>query len=158
MSSDVALPSRLDELDEPDTEDVEPGQSTNNSSAPPDADVTEQLVKRKKARRSLNPDLLVGPNGFRRIYEEFPAECKLIEGAEGRSLRKLFARYRTWAFDLYPGLSFTDMLAAVETQSTKAQTRACLSELRDRERDRFLVSFVRIGEWLTMITCPCRER
>lgn len=143
MSSDIAFSSRLDEIDDPGVEDEEPAHPTADS--PPlagEAEVTEQLVKRKKARRSLQPDLLVGPNGLRRVYGEFPRECGLTEGAEGRSLRKLIACYRSWTFDMYPGLSFTDMLGAIETQSNKAQVRACLNELRDTERDRYLVPHV----------------
>lgn len=137
MSSDILLSSRLDEFEgrgQPEEEELRQGGSS------PPAEVTEQLNKKKRPRRSLNPDHLVGPAGFKRIYEEFPLECKLIEGSEVRSLRKLMDCYRAWAFDLHPGMSFSDMLDSIETHSTKGQVRACISELRDRERARFMVS------------------
>ena len=45
-----------------------------------------------------------------------------------------------WGYALFPALAFEDMLDRIQKLSGKAQVRRTLDELRDQERDKYLVS------------------
>eukprot|EP01039_Chlorochromonas_danica_P003975 gene3975-4348_t len=104
-----------------------------------------ELLKTKRARR-LKPfteALLTGPYGLSRIYDEFPLKLryngsnKVSGGKEEKYLGHLFALYKEWAFQLHPGLSFQDVLLKCDTLGSKGVVRACVQNLRDRERERY---------------------
>jgi hypothetical protein len=91
-----------------------------------DAEATLGLKVPKK-RRTFNEAVLTNRDGLLRIYQDFPTACPFRgRGHEAADAKKLMARYREWAFQLYPGLAFPDMLARCEVLGTKAQVRACV--------------------------------
>ena len=103
----------------------------------------DDLVVKKKARHSkpFTEDILTLPDGLQRIYEEFPKACKFRgRGSEAKDIKKLMNLYREWAFQLHPGLAFTDMVSKCEVLGTKGKTRSCIQNLRDNERTRYIVS------------------
>ena len=93
-----------------------------------DAEATLGLkVNGPKKRRTFNEAVLTNRDGLLRIYQDFPTACPFRgRGHEAADAKKLMARYREWAFQLYPGLAFPDMLARCEVLGTKAQVRACV--------------------------------
>eukprot|EP00600_Ochromonadales_sp_CCMP1393_P006729 CAMPEP_0174965678 /NCGR_PEP_ID=MMETSP0004_2-20121128/6567_1 /TAXON_ID=420556 /ORGANISM="Ochromonas sp., Strain CCMP1393" /LENGTH=306 /DNA_ID=CAMNT_0016214537 /DNA_START=38 /DNA_END=958 /DNA_ORIENTATION=+ len=104
--------------------------------------VADELVVKKKARNSkpFTEDVLTLPDGLQRIYEEFPVSCKFRgRGSEARDIKKLMAMYKEWAFQLHPGLSYCDVLSKCESLGGKGKTRGCVADLRDRERDRYII-------------------
>ena len=49
--------------------------------------------------------------------------------------------YKEWAFQLFPGLAFEDLLNATEKFGSKGSVKASIFELRDLERRRYMVKF-----------------
>lgn len=96
-----------------------------------------QLERREKRKR-FEAEHLRSSAGLKRIYEEFPETCRGDE-SEVRALGRLLSSYQRWAFQLYPGLSFEDLLSSTETLCSKKDARDTLVMLRDRERNRFMV-------------------
>ena len=47
--------------------------------------------------------------------------------------------YKEWAFQLYPGLNFLDLLKAVQGYGSKGRVKTLLNELRDKEKLRYMV-------------------
>lgn len=45
-----------------------------------------------------------------------------------------------WAYQLFPGLAFEDVLDRVQRLTAKAQVRKTIDELRQQENARYLVS------------------
>lgn len=109
----------------------------------------EQLLKTKKARsRPFSDDLLVSPNGLEKIYFEFPLYYKYSAGrhgtsttAEGDFLKRILTGYKEWAFQLHPGVSFTDAVGKCEVLGSKSRVRNYMMKMRDKERDRYMVRF-----------------
>lgn len=102
-----------------------------------------ELLKTKRIRRGkpFTEDLLVGPHGLHKIYNEFPLKLKYQgRGTEAKFLSNLMAMYKEWAFQLHPGLSFQDVMLKCNTLGSKGQVRGCVQNMRDRERDRYVVS------------------
>ena len=152
MSTTAASSSRLKRPlntnpSDDDTED-EDDQQQARPTGPKDksADIAaeaEELMVKKKVRhyKPFTEDVLTLPDGLQRIYEEFPVSCKFRgRGSEARDIKKLMTMYREWAFQLHPGLAFTDVLSKCEVLGNKGKTRSCMMNLRDRERDRYIVS------------------
>lgn len=113
--------------------------------APKEPEVeAEALLKTKRARYSkpFNEELLLGSDGIDKIYAEFPYLCK-PQGSEVAFLSRLIANYQEWAFKLHPGLSFQDIVSKCEQLGTKGKVRSSIQRMRDRERDRYIVSVLR---------------
>ena len=103
-----------------------------------EAPVVTALPNPKK-RKALTEDVLCDKLGLERIYNEFPAACKYRgRGCEQQYLKNLIGRYKEWAFQLYDGLAYTDLLGTVETLGSKGRVRGYLAQLRDRERVRYM--------------------
>jgi hypothetical protein len=102
----------------------------------------EELLGKKKARvtKPFTEDILVSKEGLPLIYEQFYKECRMKgRGHEADDLKRLITLYSGWAWQLYPGLAFPDMINRIDTLGSKAVTRGCLLDLRDKERNRYLV-------------------
>ena len=101
-------------------------------------DKSNETLKRKanKRRKKFNAEILISNSGTKNIYERFPS-CK-FKGGERESLANLISNYKSWAFQLFPDLAFSDIISRCEILGTKAHTRSCLYMLRERERNRYL--------------------
>jgi hypothetical protein len=149
------MSSRLDALDlDDDTEEEGDAVTSGNEesiklrrSAPADGAgsdevASEELLKKKRKQmvKPFNEELLTNTDGLSRIYE-FSKKMKFRgRGHEVDDVKLLMKVYREWAFQLHPGLAFTDVLARCETLGSKARVRHHMSSLRDKERERYLVS------------------
>lgn len=139
--------SRLDDLFDGDTEEDEPKliglkrSSDDVTKNGEDGNPIEELLKKTvKRKRVFTEDILTGCDGLVRIYEDFPREKLFMgRGYELQDMKRLLHRYKEWGFQMFPGLAFPDLLNRCETFGPKARTRVCLKDLRDRERDRFVV-------------------
>jgi hypothetical protein len=132
----------LETASDDETEDEDKQNSAKAESKDAEIAADELLVK-KKARyaRPFTEDILTLPDGLQRIYEEFPLTCKFRgRGSEAKDIKKLMSTYREWAFQLYPGLAFPDIVSRCEALGGKAKTRTTLEHLREQERDRYIVS------------------
>jgi hypothetical protein len=106
-------------------------------------EASTELLKTKKARhfKPFTEDLLVCPDGLEKVYNEFPLKLKYTKNmTEGQYLKRLITSYKEWAFQLHPGISFTDVVSKCESLGSKGKTRTCMGRIRERERDRYLVS------------------
>ena len=105
-----------------------------------DGEEPEIMLKKKvKAGKNFSEEMLCGPEGLTRIYEEFPKVFHFRgKGHEANDLARLTRLYKEWAFQLYSGLAFTDLLRSVHTFSTKGQVRTHMAEMRERERDKYM--------------------
>ena len=142
---------------EPDYETEEEGEAAGSGneeesvklkrSAPADGAGSDEIVavellkkKRKQMVKPFNEELLTSKDGLSRIYE-FSKKMKFRgRGHEVDDVKLLMKVYREWAFQLHPGLAFTDVLARCESLGSKARVRHHMSSLRDKERERYLVS------------------
>ena len=99
----------------------------------------EQLKKKKvKKRRVFNENMMTSAAGLERMYEEFPDQCKYVEGNEAAAIGNLMKKYKEWAFQLYPNLAFPDMMNRCQALGSKAHVRGYMETLRERERHRYL--------------------
>jgi hypothetical protein len=130
------------ELSENEETENEP-EPIGESDAPNTEPQAEELLKRKKARhfKPFTEEKLTSDEGLLRIYTEFPKIIKFGgRGSEAKDIKKLMTMYKEWAYQMHRGIAFADMIAKCETFGSKGRTRACLQQLRDQERDRYLVS------------------
>ena len=107
-----------------------------------DGPIADELVKKKKAKTSkpFSEEMLAGRDGLVRIYEEFPHKNLFRgRGFEAQDLKRIIKIYKEWAFQLYPGLAFSDLLGRCEVFGSKGKIRSCAVGLRDRERNRYTV-------------------
>jgi hypothetical protein len=128
------------EMDKPETGE-KPDDSNKKREGEPEA---EELLRTKRARfmRPFTEDHLVGIDGLRRIYDEFPLNCKYeARGSELAYLRKVITMYKSWAFQLHPGVAFKDVVSKCENLGAKGKVRTHLMRLREDERDRYLVRY-----------------
>jgi hypothetical protein len=101
----------------------------------------EEILKKKvkKKRRVFNEEMLTSASGLERIYEGFPGAVKMgAAGSEKASLAKLIAKYKAWAFQIYPNLAFQDLMGRCESLGAKAHVRGYMETMRERERNRYL--------------------
>lgn len=105
------------------------------------------LIKKKPKRRGVpfSEDVLTSPDGLDRLYNDFSrAQNKKPlfrgRGYEEQDLKNMLRMYKDWGFNLYPGLSFTDLLNSIERLESKPKVRACMGRLRNKERNRYLVN------------------
>ncbi|CAK4069004.1 unnamed protein product [Aphanomyces euteiches] len=99
----------------------------------------EPPVKPKKKRNIFSDQHIVGARGFSYIYNKFPTHFNrgdAIEGNEAIALRDLISGYKEWAFELYPGLNFDDLIERTEVIAKKASVTALIQDLRQQERKR----------------------
>ena len=111
------------------------------AAAPPD-----ELLKKKPrvVAKPFSEEMLTSRDGLMRIYEEFPMHNAFRgRGFEAQDLRKVIKMYKEWAFQLYPGLAFPDMIDRCETLGAKGAVRGGMVSLRERERNRYTVSALR---------------
>ena len=107
-----------------------------------DGPIADELVKKKKIKTSkpFSEEILAGRDGLVRIYEEFPHKNLFRgRGFEAQDLKRVIKIYKEWAFQLYPGLAFSDLLGRCEVFGSKGKTRSCAVGRRDRERNRYTV-------------------
>jgi hypothetical protein len=106
-------------------------------------EVPAELQKKKRLRqlKPFSESDLEGPFGLAYVYENFPSLCKSNgHGHEAADLNNLIEAYAEWAFRMYPGLAFPDVLSRTEILCSRGTMRESLERLRTRERSRFLVS------------------
>ena len=116
-----------------------------------------KLLVRKKVRpgKAFSEEMLCGPEGLQRVYEEFSKVFQLQatdartkenqgtpqefcgKGREARDLQSMCRLYKEWAFQLYSGLAFPDILKSIHTFSSKGLVRQHMVGLREQERDRY---------------------
>jgi hypothetical protein len=150
----------LETASDDETEDEDKQNSAKAESKDAEIAADELLVK-KKARyaRPFTEDILTLPDGLQRIYEEFPLTCKFRgRGSEAKDIKKLMSTYREWAFQLYPGLAFPDIVSRCEALGGKAKTRTTLEHLREQERDRYIVSAFCVIYFLVLLVCNFYSR
>lgn len=111
-----------------------------NESKEGDASAPELLVKKKQRKgKNFDETMVCGPDGLRRIYQEFPKIFKFRgKNHEAADLKKLTGLYIEWAFQLYSGLAFEDLLKSVRSLSSKGAVKSHMELLRETERDRYL--------------------
>lgn len=91
-----------------------------------------------KKRKGFTEDHLCSPEGMQTIYDTFPKLCKFRgRGHESSDLKNMMYQYKLWAFRLHPGVAFPDILADCERFGNKKQTKECLQNLRECERNRY---------------------
>ena len=56
--------------------------------------------------------MLTGPDGIKRIYDEFPKifSCK-GRGSEAKDIKRLITMYTEWAYQLHSGIAFQDLVS-----------------------------------------------
>jgi len=110
-----------------------------------DAEVPIELQKKKKVKtgKPFTEGDITGPGGISYIYKTFP-RCFQARGSgyESHDLNRLICMYKEWAFRLYPGLAFPDLIAKVDQLGGKGVVRNELDRLRDDERNRYLVIII----------------
>jgi hypothetical protein len=105
-------------------------------------EVLLQTTKRQRFFKPFTEELLTDRDGLRRIYEEFPRQCKYVaRGSEAVYLSRLLGLYKEWSFQLHPGIAFNDVLRKTEALGSRARVRVELAKLRDIERDRYIVRY-----------------
>ncbi|RHY26320.1 hypothetical protein DYB32_008049 [Aphanomyces invadans] len=95
-------------------------------------------LKAKKKRATFSEQHLLGPKGFSLVYSSFPTHFNgaVTNGNESEALRELITAYKEWAYELYPGLNFEDLVDRTEIIAKKATVSSYLSDLRQQERKR----------------------
>jgi hypothetical protein len=111
-----------------------------------DDKTTIEIKKKPRKRRGVpfSEDILTSPDGLERLYHDFSRaqnQKPLFRGRgyEEQDLKNMLRMYKDWAFNLYPGLSFIDLLNRIESLESKPKVRACMGRLRETERNRYLV-------------------
>ena len=144
FSSDEDTDRDIDDLEDQTTGKEGSGDKVKNSKDGKkiEEDQSEKL-KRTERKRTLKPfteELLTSSDGMRRIYNEFPKVCKIRRGSEASDLKKLMTMYKEWAYQLHPGIAFSDVLLACDKMSVGGSSVAGkhLGYLRELERNRFL--------------------
>ena len=121
--------------------DLETG--TNIPSNTKEEEVPDELIKKKKARiqKPFTEEDLTSKAGIKLIYKTFPDKCKHYgqPNHEGKDLNNLINLYKEWAFRLYPGLAFNDILSRTEGFGSRGSVKIELTKLRELERKRYLV-------------------
>lgn len=152
--------SRLDDISDGDTEEDEPkllGLKRPNKESKEgndDGQIEEQIKRTVKKQRTFTEDILTGRDGLVRIYEDFPREGLFRgRGYELQDMKRLLNMYKEWGFQMYPGLAFPDLLSRCESFGHKSRTKICLRALRDRERDRYVVRFLKSSPPLFISEC-----
>ena len=104
----------------------------------------ELLVTKKKIKvgKTFGEPIICSKDGLSRIYNEFPKVFKFKGiGHEASDLKRLDRLYKEWAFQLYPGIAYPDLLKTVWNMSSKPLVKSTMTDLREKERDRYLVHF-----------------
>ena len=112
-----------------------------------ETEVPIELQKKKKVRtgKPFTEADIVGPGGLSYIYKIFPRVFHARgTGHESHDLNRLICMYKEWAFRLYPGLAFPDLIAKVDQLGGKGIVRNELDRLRDDERNKYLVILLNI--------------
>ena len=100
----------------------------------PEEPEEEEAPKPKKKRLRFTENDLAGERGIDRLYEDFPGKFKYHgKGHEASDLNALIQGYKEWAFALFPGLHFDDMIPRLESMGKKAVVAAAVEALRERE-------------------------
>ena len=74
-------------------------------------DELEIKAKRKRIK-PFTEDILISDDGLQRVYKEFPRICHFKgRGTEAKDMKRLTTMYKEWAFQLHPGLAFSEFLS-----------------------------------------------
>jgi TIMELESS-interacting protein len=105
-----------------------------------DGDGAEALKKKVRVqKRKFDEDTLASEDGLKRIYREFPRSWKCRgRGCEGQDLAKLLTLYKSWAYQLHPGLSLPDIVKSTLKLGTKRPVRDVYGQMKDEERSRYM--------------------
>ena len=106
------------------------------------ADLYSSTVKKRKPRVTLQPTHLTGADGLIRVRSDFtslkyPDNRKSLDAAATFS-RNLIRSYKGWAYNLFPGLAFEDVLSRVETFGSKREMKSHLTHMRTDVRNAHL--------------------
>ncbi|RHY18373.1 hypothetical protein DYB25_008423 [Aphanomyces astaci] len=95
-------------------------------------------LKVTKKRATFSEQHLLGPRGLSLVYSTFPTHFNraVTHGNEGEALRELITAYKEWAYELYPGLNFEDLVDKTEALAKKAAVSSFIADLRQQERKR----------------------
>jgi hypothetical protein len=91
--------------------------------------------KKRKPRVTLQPSHMLSASGLIKIRTDFsslkfPQRSDPIDAAAAYS-RALIKQYRSWAYDLFPGLALDDLLSRVETFGSRREVKAHLQQMRN---------------------------
>lgn len=105
-----------------------------------DGDGAEALKKKVRVqKRKFDEDTLACEDGLKRIYREFPRSWKCRgRGCEAQDLAKLLTLYKSWAYQLHPGLSLPDIVKSTLKLGTKRPVRDVYGQMKDEERSRYM--------------------
>ena len=106
------------------------------------ADLYASTAKKRKPRVTLQPTHLTGADGLIRIRSDFtslkyPQKRSCLDSAATYS-RSLIQAYKGWAYNLFPGLAFEDVLSRVETFGSKREIKSHLTHMRTDVRNAHL--------------------
>ena len=123
-----------------------PNKSNGNDLIQGDGDKSEVALKKKmkKSYKPFSEEILTGPDGLERLYNEFSRAQRQRplfrgRGHEEQDLKNVIRMYREWGYQLYPGLAFSDLLNRIEALGSKSRVRNCMENLREKERIRYTV-------------------
>lgn len=103
----------------------------------PEGERVELKRAQKKKRCKVGLDRLTGPDGLKRIYEEFHRVCRYQgRGSEAKYLRNLVERYKEWGHQLYPTFEYTELLDRTYVLSKEGAMRNHVKDLREQELHR----------------------
>lgn len=97
------------------------------------------VKKRKSDETGRLINALTGDNGLKKLYENGPNIKFSGRGHEAKDMKNLVNMYKQWAFRMYPGLAFPDLMSKIEDLSANKKVQSEVTELREIERNRFLV-------------------
>ncbi|KAI2492198.1 Replication Fork Protection Component Swi3 [Fragilaria crotonensis] len=106
------------------------------------ADLYASTAKKRKPRATLQPAHLTGADGLIRVRSDFgslkyPEKRSSLDAAASYS-RNLIHAYKGWAYNLFPGLAFEDVLSRVETFGSKREIKSHLTHMRTDVRNAHL--------------------
>jgi hypothetical protein len=144
-SDEDSVDNRKRPLDSLSSDSDDESAKKESSITPLDTKPVEELLKTKRPRynKPLTEELLLSVNGIEKVYNEFPLYLKsssVTSGHEGAYLTTLLTHYKNWHFQVFPGASFSDFISKTDTLGSKSRIRSYMNRLRDKERDRYLVS------------------
>ena len=106
------------------------------------ADLYTSTAKKRKPRVTLQPTHLTGADGLIRIRFDFKSlkypQKRLSLDAAATYSQNLVQAYKGWAYNLFPGLAFEDVLSRVDTFGSKREIKNHLTHMRTDVRNAHL--------------------
>ena len=108
--------------------------------------LADELLVKKKVRvgKNFSDEFLIANDGLQRIYEEFPRYIEFKRGNEAYDIKRLTTLYKEWAYQLYPGLAFEDLLKSVHSYGSRSSVKNKMESLRGRERNRYMREVLKV--------------